>query len=40
MGLLCVALRIEFENPIELVYSCVYNRLRQREMNGFNDNSR
>ena len=40
MGLLRVALRIEFENPVLLVLSCVHDRLRPREMIGFNDNSR
>ena len=40
MGLLPVALRIEIENPVVLVHSCVYNRLRPREMIGFNGNSR
>ena len=40
MGLLRVALRIEFENPVVLVHSCVHDRLRPREMIGFNDNSR
>ena len=40
MGLLRVALRFEFENPVELVHSCVRDRLRPREMIGFNDNSR
>ena len=40
MGLLRVALRFEFENPVELVHSCVHDRLRPREMIGFNDNSR
>ena len=28
MGLLCVALRIEFENPVVLVHSRVHDRLR------------
>ena len=40
MGLLRVTLRIEFENPVVLVLSCVYDRLRPREIIGFNDNSR
>ena len=40
MGLLRVALRTEFENPVVLVHSCVHDRLRPREMIGFNDNSR
>ena len=40
MGLLRVALRFKFENPVELVHSCVHDRLRPREMIGFNDNSR
>ena len=40
MGFLRVALRIEFENPVVLVHSCVHDRLRPREMIGFNDNSR
>ena len=40
MGLLRVALRIEFENPVVLVHSCVHDRLRPREMIGFNENSR
>ena len=40
MGLLRVARRIEFENPVVLVYSCVHDRLRPREMIGFNENSR
>ena len=40
MGLLRVALRIECENPVVLVHSCVHDRLRLREMIGFNDNSR
>ena len=40
MGLLLVALRTEFENPVALVHSCVHDRLRPREMIGFNDNSR
>ena len=40
MGLLRVALRFEFENPVELVHSCVHHQLRPREMIGFNDNSR
>ena len=40
MGLLGVALRIEFENPLVLVHSCVHDRLRPREMIDFNDNSR
>ena len=40
MGLLRVALRIEFENPVVLVHSCVRDRLRPREIIGFNDNSR
>ena len=40
MGLLRVALRIEFENPVVLVHSCVHDRLQPREMIGFNDNSR
>ena len=39
MGLLCVALQIDFENLVVLVHSCVYNRLRPTEMIGFNDNS-
>ena len=40
MGLLHVALRIEFENPFALVHSCVHDRLRPREVIGCNDNSR
>ena len=40
MGLLRVALRIEFENPVVLVHSCVHDLLRPREIIGFNDNSR
>ena len=40
MGLLRVAFRIEFENPVVLVHSCVHDQLRPREMIGFNDNSR
>ena len=40
MGLLHVALRFEFENSVELVHSCVHDRLRPREMVGFKDNSR
>ena len=40
MSLLRVALRIKFENPVVLVHSCVHDRLRPREMTGFNDNSR
>ena len=40
MGLLRIALRIEFENPVVLVPSCVHDRLRPREMISFNDNSR
>ena len=40
MGLLRVALRTEFENPVVLVHSCVHDRLRLREMIGFNGNSR
>ena len=28
MGLLCVALRIEFEHAVVLVHSCVHDRLR------------
>ena len=39
MGLLRVTLRFEFENPVELVPSCVHDRLRPREMIGFNDKS-
>ena len=39
MGLLRVALRFDFENPVELVHSCVHDQLRPREMIGFNDNS-
>ena len=34
MDLLCVALRIEFENPVVLVHSRVRDRLRPREMIG------
>ena len=34
MGLLRVALRFEFENPVVLVHSCVHDRLRPREMIG------
>ena len=40
MGSLRVALRIEFENPVVLVHSCVHDRLRPRGMIGFNENSR
>ena len=40
MGLLRVAHRIEFENPVVLVHSCFHDRLRPREMIGFNDSSR
>ena len=40
MGSLRVALRIEFENPVVLVLSRVHDRLRPREMIGFNENSR
>ena len=40
MGLLHVALRFEFENLVELVHSCVHDRLRPIEMIGFNDNSK
>ena len=40
MGLLRVALRFEFENPVELVHTCVHDQLRPREVIGFNDNSR
>ena len=40
MGLFRVTLRTEFENPDVLVHSCVHDRLRPREMIGFNDNSR
>ena len=40
MGLLRVALRIEFENPVVLVHSCVHDRLRPREMISCSDNSR
>ena len=40
MGLLRVALRFAFENPVELVHSCVHDPLRPREMVGFNDKSR
>ena len=40
MGLLRVALRIEFENHVVLAHSCVHDRLRPTEMIGFNDNSR
>ena len=40
MGLLRVALRIEFENPVVLVLSCVHDRLRPRKIIGFDDNSR
>ena len=40
MGLLRVVLRFELENPVELVHSCVHDRLRPREMIGFNVNSR
>ena len=32
MGLLRVTLRIEFENPVVLVLSCVHDQLRPREM--------
>ena len=39
MDLLCVALSIEFENAVVLIHSCVHDRLRPREMIGFNDNS-
>ena len=39
MGLLRVALRIEFENPVVLVHSCVHDRPRPREMIGFNETS-
>ena len=31
MGLLRVALRIEFENPVALVQSCVHDRLYDQE---------
>ena len=42
MGLLRVALRIEFEHAVVLVHSCVHDRLQPREMIGFSisDNSR
>ena len=40
MGSLCLTLRIEFENAVVLVYSCVHDQLQPREMIGFNDNSR
>ena len=40
MDLLRVALIIEFENPVVLILSCVHDRLRPREIIGFNDNSR
>ena len=40
MGLLRVTLRIKFEHPVVLVPSCVYDRLRPREMIGFTDKSR
>ena len=40
MGLLRVTLRVEFENPVVLVHSCVHDRQRPREMIRFNDNSR
>ena len=40
MGLLCVALRIEFENPVVMVHLCVHDRLRPRKVIGFNDSSR
>ena len=40
VDLLRVALRIEFENPVVLVHSFVYDRLRPKEMIGFNNNSR
>ena len=40
MGLLRVALKIEFENPVVLAHSCVHDRPRPREMIGFNDHSR
>ena len=40
MDLLRVALRTEFENHVALVHSCVHDRLRPREIIGFNDNSR
>ena len=40
MGLLRVALRIGFENPVVLVHSCVHNRPRPRVLIGFNENSR
>ena len=40
MGSLRVALRIEFENPVVLVHSCVHDQLRLREMIGYDDNSR
>ena len=39
MGLLCVALRIEFENPVVLVHSCVHDQRRPREMISFNNHS-
>ena len=39
IGLLHVALRIEFEHPVALVHSCVHNRLPPREMIGFTNNS-
>ena len=40
MGLLRVGLKIEFGNPVVLAHSCVHDRLRPREMIGFNDDSR
>ena len=40
MGLLRVALRIEFENPVVLVHSCVHNQLRPIELIGIDGNSR
>ena len=40
IGLLRIALRIEFEIPVVLVHSCVHDRLRPRDLIDFNDNSR
>ena len=39
-GFLRVALRLEFEHSVVLVFSCVHDRLRPREMIGFTDNPR
>ena len=40
MDLLCVALKIEFKHAVVLVNSCVYDRIRPRDIIGFNDNFR